>query len=45
MKFTYEMTLEERQKHIEKKGKQKAYNKMNDKLKYIMKEKMGYGKY
>ena len=31
MKFTYEMTLEERQKHIKKKGKQKAYNKMNDK--------------
>ena len=45
MKHLVDMTLEERQKHIEKKGKQKAYNKMNDKLKYIMKEKIYYGKY
>ena len=42
MKFTYEMNEQERREYVEKKGKQRAYNKMSDKLKYIMKEKMGY---
>lgn len=42
MKHIYDMTKEERNQYIKEKGRRKVYDKLNNKLKYIMKEKMGY---
>jgi hypothetical protein len=42
LKYSYEMTKEEREIHIQKLGKRKTYNKLNDKIKYIFKELKGY---
>lgn len=41
-KFSYEMTKEERELHIQKLGTRKAYNKLNETMKYIFKEMTGY---
>jgi len=42
MKHVYDMTEEERKVYIKKKALNNTYNKMNDKLKYILKELKGY---
>lgn len=42
IKFSYEMTKEERELHIQKLGTRKAYNKLNEKMQYVLKEMKGY---
>jgi len=42
MKPSYEMTKEEREIHIQKLGKRKTHNKINEKMQYILKEMKGY---
>ena len=39
MKYVYEMTEQEIQAYVKKKGKQRAYNKLSNKLKLILEAK------